>query len=102
MGTNLDQLTRAVTDARAGDLAAFARLVVLTQDMAYAVALRVLHQDADARDAVQDAYVTAFRRLSELIDDQAFAGWLRRIVIATASNHRRRARTTWVPLTEQS
>jgi len=82
MSTNLGQLTRAVADARAGNITAFSRLVVLTQDMAYAVALRVIRQKADARDAVQDAYLTAFRRLTELVDDQAFAGWLRRIVIS--------------------
>jgi len=40
--------------------------------MAYAVALRVLREDADARDVVQDAYVAAFKRLAELIDVQAF------------------------------
>jgi len=101
MSTNLGQLTRAVADARAGNITAFSRLVVLTQDMAYAVALRVIRQKADARDAVQDAYLTAFRRLTELVDDQAFAGWLRRIVIATALNHRRRARAVWLPLTDQ-
>ena len=102
MSTNPEALSQAVADARAGDLSAFARVVVLTQDMAYAVALRVLRQDADARDAVQDAYVAAFRRLSDLNDEQAFPGWLRRIVIATALNRRRRARTGWLPLSEQT
>ncbi|MEI9938975.1 MAG: sigma-70 family RNA polymerase sigma factor [Pseudomonadota bacterium] len=46
--------------------------------------------------------MTAFKRPSELHEDQAFAGWVRRIVIATASNHRRRARTAWLPLDERT
>jgi len=97
-----EQLAQGVTLARAGDPTASAQLVVLTQDMAYAVAFRVLQKDADARDAVQDAFVTAFSRLSELHDAQAFAGWLRRIVIATALNRRRRGRAVWLPLGESA
>ena len=93
-------LAETVAAAAAGDLAAFARLVELTQAMAYAVALGVLRKPEDAQDAVQDAYVTAFKRLPELLTPDAFAGWLRRIVVATALNQRRRSRTTWVALTE--
>jgi RNA polymerase sigma-70 factor (ECF subfamily) len=90
-----------VVGARGGDLAAFALLVEATQSMAYAVALRILRQDADARDATQDAYVTGFRRLRELSDARAFAGWLRRIVIAISLNHRRRTRGVWLELNER-
>ncbi len=93
-------LAETVLAAARGDVAAFARLVELTEAMTYAVALGILHAPADARDAVQDAYVTAFRRLPELLDARAFPGWLRRIVVATALNLRRRRRRTWVPLTE--
>jgi len=100
MSTNDEQLARAVAAARGGDLAAFARLVELTETMAYAVALGVLRKDADAKDAVQEGYLTAFRRLPELLDEQAFAGWLRRIVVSTSLNQLRRNRTTWLPLTE--
>jgi RNA polymerase sigma-70 factor (ECF subfamily) len=87
-----------VEAARSGDVAAFARLVAETQGMAFAVARQVVRSDADARDVVQDAYVTAFKRLSELADAGAFAGWLRRIVVSRALNHRRRGRTVWVAL----
>jgi len=98
---NPDQMATAVAAARAGDLAAFALLVEATQGMAYAVALRVLREDADARDVVQDAYLAAFKRLAELIDVQAFPGWLRRIVVTTSLNHRRRTRSVWLELTER-
>jgi RNA polymerase sigma factor (sigma-70 family) len=95
-------LAEVVAAARSADVAAFARLVELTQSMAYAVALGVLRTAADAQDAVQDAYVAAFRRLPELETPDAFPGWLRRIVVSTALNQRRRARTAWLPLTEES
>jgi RNA polymerase sigma-70 factor (ECF subfamily) len=100
MSRNHEQLARAVAAARSGDFAGFAGLVELTEAMAYAVALGVLRKQADAQDAVQDAYLSAFRRLPELLDSHAFAGWLRRIVVTTALNHRRRNRTAWVALSE--
>lgn len=91
-------LTVLVTAARHGDLAAFGALVEATQAMAHAVAWHVLGNGSDARDAVQEAYLRAFRRLGSLADPEAFSGWLRRIVVTVAHNHRRRARNVWVPL----
>lgn len=100
MNMEPDETARAVGAALTGDSSAFARLVEATQDMAFAVAFRIPQEDASARDAVQDAYVSAFRRLPELSDVKAFAGWLRRIVIAGSLNQRRRTRTTWISLDE--
>jgi RNA polymerase sigma-70 factor (ECF subfamily) len=91
-------LLHAVDSARAGDLAAFGVLVEATQSMAYGVAWHIVRSAADARDVVQEAYIAAFRRLNTLAEADAFAGWLRRIVIATALNHRRGARSAWLPL----
>jgi RNA polymerase sigma factor (sigma-70 family) len=66
--------------------------------MAYAVAWRVLRREPDARDAVQDAYLRAFARLGALDRPEAFAGWLRRIVVTVALNRRRYSRAQWLPL----
>ncbi len=89
-----------VAAAREGDLAACGRLVAMTEGMAYGVAWQILRHGADARDAVQDAYLTAFRRLNELQTPEAFAGWLRRIVVNAALNRRRRSRAHWVSIDE--
>lgn len=102
MSTNHEQLPEIVARAQRGDITAFARLVALTQAMAYAVALDILPRSLDARDAIQEAYVTAFKRLHELRTPAAFAGWLRRIVVATSLNLRRRHRGTWLSLEETS
>jgi len=80
--------------AQAGDIDAYGRLVQATQKMAYAVALGVLRDRAAAQDAVQQAYLRAFRRLSDLQEPAAFAGWLRRIVVTVAINMRRAKRVT--------
>jgi RNA polymerase sigma-70 factor, ECF subfamily len=95
MAQNLDDL---VTRARAGDLDACGRLVQATQTMAYAVAVGVVRDRALAEDAVQEAYLRAFRRLRDLDEAAAFIGWLRRIVITVALNMRRSHRRTLLQL----
>jgi RNA polymerase sigma factor (sigma-70 family) len=94
----MEQLNDFVNRAKAGDLAAFGRLVEATQVMAYAVALGVLRDPELARDATQEAYLRAFRRLTDLEEPAAFVSWLRRIVITVASNLRQARRTTLLRL----
>jgi len=96
----MDTLTDAVEASRAGNVEAYGELVRRTQTMAYAVALRVLRDPASAQDAVQQAYLRAFRRLDDLQDPWAFAGWLRRIVVTVALNMRRTRRRTLLCLDE--
>lgn len=96
----MDTLTDTVEASRAGNVEAYGELVRRTQTMAYAVALRVLRDPASAQDAVQQAYLRAFRRLDDLQDPSAFAGWLRRIVVTVALNMRRTRRRTLLCLDE--
>lgn len=93
-----DCLSDLVTAARTGDVAAYGRLIQATQAMSLAVALSVLRDPGSAEDAVQDAYLRAYRRLEDLEDPAAFPGWLRRIVITGALNLRRTRRTTLLNL----
>src|SRR5262245_39983812 len=94
----MDALNPLVTRAAAGDLDAFAEIVRRTQAMAFAVAVGVVRDRGMAQDAVQEAYLTAFRRLADLDEPAAFLGWLRRIVITTSLNARRAHRRTFLQL----
>jgi RNA polymerase sigma-70 factor (ECF subfamily) len=94
----MNALFELVTAAQAGNVEAYGRLVHATQTMAYAVAVSVLRDRAAAQDAVQQAYLRAFRRLSDLQEPATFASWLRRIVITTALNMRRARRRTFLRL----
>ena len=87
-----------VIRARAGDLDGYGRLVQATQTMAFAVAVGVVRDPGLAEDAVQDAYLRAFRRLHDLDEPAAFIGWFRRIVITVALNMRRAHRRTLLRL----
>ena len=94
----MDALNDLVDRARRGSLDAFATVVRATEGMAFAAAMGVLRDPALAQDAVQDAYLTAFRRLADLGDPAAFVSWFRRIVITTAIDARRARRYTFVQL----
>ena len=71
--------------------AAFAELVRQSQHIAFGLALASLRDVDEAKDAAQDAFVTAWHRLRQLRDPAAFTPWLKAIV-ATAVSRRRRKR----------
>jgi RNA polymerase sigma-70 factor, ECF subfamily len=93
-----DCLSALVAAARAGDVAAYGKLIQATQAMSLAVAVSVLRDTAGAEDAAQEAYLRAYRSLGDLEDPAAFPGWLRRIVITAALNLRRARRVTLLSL----
>ena len=76
--------------ARAGDVVAYEELVRRYQD----VALRTAHlvaPEADAADAVQDAFLKAHAALSRFRTGAPFRPWVLRIVANEARNRRRSA-----------
>ncbi len=79
-----------VLAAQAGDQTAFGWLVHRHQRRAYAVARGIVLNHEDAEDAVQDAFLHAFRALDRFRPDQAFGAWLHRIVANAALDLTRR------------
>lgn len=67
--------------ARAGDVAAFERLVELHRDRVYGLALRMVRTEADAAEITQEAFLSAWRNLGTFKGENtaAFVGWLNRI-----------------------
>ncbi len=86
-----------VTAARRGDATAFDALVRAHTTRMYRVALRILGDPSEAEDAVQDAWVSAWRSLSSFRSDASAGTWLFRIVTNAALSQVRRRRST-VPL----
>jgi RNA polymerase sigma-70 factor, ECF subfamily len=64
-----------------GDAQAFAVLVERHERRVYNVALRVLGNAEDARDATQDAFLAALRKLEQFRGEAAFTTWLHRITV---------------------
>lgn len=75
--------------AQDGDSGAFASLVRTYQRRAVSVAYRLLGNIEDASDVTQDAFVRAYRNLSQLEDPARFGAWLMRVVSNLSLNYRR-------------
>jgi RNA polymerase sigma-70 factor (ECF subfamily) len=69
---------------RAGDERAFEEMVRTDGPRLLAVARRILRHDEDARDALQQSLLAAFRALPEFHGDSRLSTWLHRIVVNTA------------------
>lgn len=75
-----------------GDIAAFEVLVRRYTPMMRAYARRVLGASADVDDVLQETFVVAWQRLSELEDPAAVKSWLMRIVSRKAMDRVRSRR----------
>jgi RNA polymerase sigma-70 factor (ECF subfamily) len=78
--------------AREGDVDAFSQLVKMHDNPMRALAYRMLGSQAAMDDALQAAYLKAFRSIGTLHNDAAFPGWLRRIVVNCCNDQLRSQR----------
>lgn len=76
-----------VAAAVAGERDAFDKLVRLTHRDAYGLALRLVGNEEDARDVVQEAYLRAFRGMKHFRGEAQFSTWLYRIVANCSATH---------------
>ena len=73
-----------------GDRAAFATIMRRHNRRLYRLARATLRDDAEAEDALQDAYLAAYRSLAQYRHDAAFATWLSRVVLNQCYSRLRR------------
>ncbi|MFC6085562.1 RNA polymerase sigma factor SigM [Sphaerisporangium aureirubrum] len=73
-----------------GDPHAFSEIVRRHRDRMWAVALRTLGDPDEAADAVQDAFVSAYRKAESFRGDAAVTTWLHRIVVNACLDRMRR------------
>lgn len=78
---------------RAGEETAFEQLVRKESGRMLAVARRLLVDEEDARDAVQDAFSAAFRSVAGFAGSCRISTWLHRIVVNAALMKLRRRRS---------
>lgn len=88
-----------VAQARAGRSEAFREITRRCNQRLFRVARSIVHDDAEAEDVVQAAYVAAFEHLSDFRGEAALATWLTRIVL-NEGNGRLRARKSTVALAQ--
>jgi RNA polymerase sigma-70 factor (ECF subfamily) len=88
----VDDTSDAALAARAanGDEAAFEGIMRRHNRLLFRTARSILHSDAEAEDALQDAYLSAWRALGSFRSEARLSTWLVRIVINEALGRLRR------------
>jgi len=81
-----------VERASDGDESAFADLVDLNGDRCYSIAYGILRDVDRAQDAVQQAFLLAWRELPRLRNPERFEVWLHRLVVNACYEEFRRYR----------
>ena len=86
-----------VHDAVAGDLLAREALFDRHADEVERLLYRLLGNDPEMADAIQDVFLEVFRHLGRLRDPNALRGWLRAVTVTTARKRiRSRQRRRWL------
>ncbi|HZW21000.1 RNA polymerase sigma factor [Noviherbaspirillum sp.] len=75
------ELARRIAD---GDKAAFEQMMRRHNRPLYRTARSILKDDAEAEDALQDAYLLAFRNMGKYRGESSLSTWLTRIVVNEA------------------
>ena len=93
----MDEAT-LIAQAQRGDAQAYQSLVRQYEQLAFRAAYLITHDEHEAADAAQDAFLRAYRALKSFKTDQPFRPWLLRIVTNQSLNRvqseRRRTRMT--------
>lgn len=79
-----------VERAREGGQRAFSELVRRHQTVVYRSCYRILGDREDAKDATQEAFIRAYRKLDTFRGESAFKTWLLRLAINVSLNERGR------------
>jgi len=81
-----------VADHCAGDPTAFSEIFRRHKDRMWAVAVRTCGDPELAADAVQDAFLAAYRRFGSFRGESALSTWLHRVVVNACLDRLRRVR----------
>jgi len=90
-----------VLRAQAGSREAFDQLTELFYSRVYGIVMQRLRNTAEADEVAQEVFLRAFRKIGQLKDPAAFAGWLCQIAARLSINRavRRPAETSCEPVT---
>lgn len=75
-----------IARCRLGDRSAHYQLYKLYSKSMFNVSYRITRNEEEAEDALQEAFINAFRNLDSYRGDATFGAWLKRIVVNKAIN----------------
>ena len=87
MNIDKEKLTAEVVKYQNGDGNAFEAIYNLTNKAAYFTAMKIVKNEDDAQDVLQDSYVKALEKLATLDKPESFMSWFNMIVANNAKNY---------------
>lgn len=78
-----------------GEETAFRDIYRLYNKAMYNLCLRITGSVEEAEDVLQEAFISAFRKIDSFENRSSFGAWLKRIVINRALNHMNRQNIVW-------
>jgi RNA polymerase sigma factor (sigma-70 family) len=94
----VDKNIDLVNDCRKGSRKAQFELYKLYEKAMYNAALRIVNDEAEAEDAVQEAFLEVFTRIGDFRGDTTFGLWLKQIVINKSINCLRKRKIDFVSM----
>jgi RNA polymerase sigma factor (sigma-70 family) len=82
---------------RSGERSAHYKIYKLYSKAMFNVAYRITAREEDAEDALQEAFISAFRNLESYRGESAFGAWIKRIVVNKAINILKKRRFESIP-----
>jgi RNA polymerase sigma factor (sigma-70 family) len=84
-----------------GDNAAFREIYDQYSRAMYNVAGRILNNNEEARDVLQESFISAFRHINQYSGTSTFGSWLKRIVINRSIDHLKKKNPRLVEWSDQ-
>lgn len=96
----IDIIKTLTAQARKGSQQAIYKLYRMYVQPMYNTSIRIVSNQFDAEDILQESFSTAFGSLGSLKEDAMFGAWLKRIVINKSINHLKRNKHSFINVDE--
>ena len=84
-----EDLQDMIKRIRSGDRTAFRKLVTMYQQPAFRLAFRIIGNEEEAKDAVQETFVKIWQKIGSFDPSREFLPWMYRILANTATDRLR-------------
>ncbi len=77
----MSKIEKLVTNAKKGNEHSFDKLYELTKKEVWFTCMSLLNNEDNAKDIMQDTYLTAFLKLDTLAENDKFSSWIKKIAV---------------------
>lgn len=91
-----------IEQCRQGDAKAQFQLYKLYYKGMYSVARRIINDDMEAEDVMQEAFLKAFRKIGTYRGEVSFGSWLKKIVVNRSLDHLKKKKIIFEEVNERN